>query len=133
MQLREENLYHAARELFLNRYRFRKRRGRLVADDEHFGTVKVKKLDALLERFPDIATLYELKDDIIHLMDLGPGKEMNFDIRFNRILRKAIRLKLDGLVDRLIRHRDAIEANIMNPPTRMLPEQCFVSVRAAER
>jgi len=133
MRLREEEYFHAARQLFVNRYRFRKRRDRLMADDKRYGTVKVRKLDAMLERFPDIAALYELKEDIFELLDLGPGDEKVFEVRFNRILKKAIRFKLDGLVERLIRHQAAIEANIFNPPTRMLPEQCFVSVRAAER
>lgn len=133
MRLREEKHFHAARQLFVNRYRFRKRRDRLVADDKRYGTVKVKKLDAMLDRFPDISALYELKEDIFELLDLGPGDGKLFEKRFHRILKKAIRFKLHGLVDRLIRHQAAIEAHILSPPTRMLPEQCFVSVRAAER
>jgi hypothetical protein len=133
MQLREEGYMHAARELFVNRYRFRKRRSRLKADDDRFGTVKVKKLDTMLDRFPDIRKLYELKEDIFDLLDLGPGDEKRFEKHFYRILQKAIRFQLHGLVDRLIRHQAAIEANILSPPTPMLPEQCFVSVRAAER
>lgn len=133
MRLREEGHFRAARELFVNRYRFRKRRRRLLQEDERYGTTKVKKLDAMLERFPDIAELYELKEDIFRLLDLGPGKAKLFETRFYRVLRKAIHLGLHGLVDRLIRHQEAIEANILSPPTRMLPEQCFVSVRSAER
>lgn len=133
MRLREEGYIRDARELFVNRYRFRKRRKRLVSDDDRFGTVKVKKLDAMLDHFPDIKALYGLKEDIFKLLDLGPGDAKRFEVRFYRILKKAIKLGLHGLVDRLIRHQSAIEANILSPPTRMLPEQCFVSVRAAER
>lgn len=133
MRLREEQRYREARELFVNRFRFRKRRDRLVAVDERYGTAKVKKLDAMLERFPDIEALYELKEDIFALLDLGPGSGDLFEKRFNRILRKAIQFNLHGLVDRLIRHKDAIKANLLNEPTPMLPEQCFVAVRAAER
>lgn len=133
MRLREEGRLREARELFLNRFRFRKRRDRLEKDDERYRTVKIKKLDAMLERFPEIAKLYELKEDIFKLLDLGPGQADLFDTRFDLILRKAIHFKLNGLVDRLIRHREAIEANILNEPTPMLPEQCFVAVRAAER
>jgi hypothetical protein len=133
MRLREEGYLREARELFVNRYRFRKRRARLQAIDARYGTVKVKKLDAMLDRFPEIKALYKLKEAIFKLLDLGPGDEKIFEDRFYRILKKAIELGLHGLVDRLIRHQDAIEANILSPPTRMLPEQCFVSVRAAER
>jgi hypothetical protein len=133
MDLREKGQTRKAKELFRNRFRFRKRRDRLVKEDERYGTVKVKKLDAMLEKFPEIAELYDLKEEIFTLLDLGPGDEDQFDERFDWILRKAIQLKLEGLVDRLIRHREAIESNLFNDPTPMLPEQCFVAVRAAEK
>ena len=133
MSLREDQRFKEARMLFLNRFRFRKRRDRLVEDDERLGTVKVKKLDTMLNRFPEIADLYQLKEDFFKLMDLEPHEEELIDKRFEQILRKAIALNLHGLVDRLIRHREVIENNIKSVPTHMLPEQCFVALRAAER
>jgi hypothetical protein len=133
MQLREEGYLREARELFVNRYRFRKRRSRLIADDEKYGTAKVKKLDAMLMKFPHIAELYELKEDIFELLDLGPGDGREFNRRFRDVLNKAIEFNLIGLVQRLNRHRAAIRSNILKPPTPMLPEQCFVSIRASER
>jgi len=133
MKMRDEGYIREARELFVNRYRFRKRRDRLIEDDKRYRTSKVKKLDAMLDHFPDIAALYELKEDIFEFLDLGPDDQDIFESRFHWILNKAVKFNLSGLVDRLIRHQVAIEANILSPPTRMLPEQCFVSVRAAEK
>lgn len=133
MMLRESGNTREARELFVNRYCFRKRREHLEEEDKRYGTSKVKKLDAMLSRFPDIAALYDLKEEIFKLLDLGLDDGEQFNDHFYNVLKKAIHFGLHGLVDRLIRHQSAIEANILSPPTRMLPEQCFVSVRAAER
>jgi hypothetical protein len=133
MLLRDCGRLREARRLFVNRYRFRKRRSRLLADDEKYGTNKAGKLDRMLQDFPLIAGLYDLKEKIFELMELGPADGRRFQQLFNEVIRDALHLQLDGLVDRMRRHKDAIRENILNEPPAILPEQCFVACRAAER
>jgi len=133
MLLRDCGQYREARQLFVNRYRFRKRRSRLIADDEKYGTNKTGKLDTMLSRFPLIAEFYELKERIFELIDLGPGEEQRFHRLFHQVVGDALSMGLRGLADRLMRHRKAIRENILNDPPATLPEQCFVKIRAAER
>jgi len=133
MLLRDCGQYREARQLFVNRFRFRKRRSRLMADDEKYGTNKTGKLDAMLSRFPLISELYGLKERIFELMDLGPGEGKRFHRLFHQVVGEALSMGLRGLADRLRRHRKAIRENILNDPPATLPEQCFVKIRAAER
>lgn len=133
MLLRDCGRFREARLLFVNRYRFRKRRSRLMADDDKYGTNKTGKLDVMLSRYPLIADLYELKERIFELMDLGPGDGRRFQRLFHRVVGDALSMGLSGLAERLRRHRKAIRENILNDPPATLPEQCFVKIRAAER
>jgi hypothetical protein len=133
MLLRDCGRFREARLLFVNRYRFRKRRSRLEAYDDKFGTNKAGKLDVMLSRYPLIADLYDLKERIFKLMDLGPGDGRRFQRHFQQVVGGALSLGLQGLADRLRRHRKAIRENILNDPPATLPEQCFVKIRAAER
>lgn len=133
MLLRDCGRFREARELFVNRYRFRKRRSRLMADDKKYGTNKTGKLDLMLYKYPIIKDLYNLKEGIFKLLDLGPGDGRHFERLFNKVLGKALSFSLHGLADRLRRHKRAIKESILNDPPPMLPEQCFVRLRAAER
>jgi hypothetical protein len=133
MFLRDCGRFREARELFVNRYRFRKRRSRLIADDEKYGTNKARKLDLMLFKYPLIADLYELKEDIFKLLDQGPGDGKCFHRLFHQVAGKALSFNLTGLASRLKRHKKAIRDCILKEPPPMLPEQCFVRLRAAER
>jgi len=133
MALRDHGLYKEARELFVNRYRFRKRRSRLIADDERYGTNKARKLDLMLWKYPLIKDLYVLKEQIFELLDLGPGDGRLFNQLFHKVVGRALSFNLVGLAKRLRRHRKAIRDCILKEPPPMLPEQCFVKLRAAER
>ncbi len=132
-RLREEGRKVASKQIFRNRYRFRKRRSRLEKNDRLHHTVGVRKLEAMLAQNPKLRELYELKELIYQLVDLEPDQIGEFPDLLARICRLARDLGVKGLVDRLARHGSFIQNNLVSQSTHYLPEQCFVPYRAAER